>query len=130
MCVMHAVPVMELCIVQCSLCCLSGRRAHPILGILTENYIKTASCVAVLRRWSTQFTTVGAHVDFCIFVSLVSHSNDATGAGTSLSVIVTIDELKRAARRTLRITTSFFPSSFLSSLAGRSSVFLKAHHDY
>ena len=115
---------------QCSLSCLSGLRAQPIFGILTENDIKTTSCVAVLRRWSTWFTTVGAHVDFGSWVSHVSHGDDASRASALLQAVVTIDVFKRAARCTLRFTTPFFLSSFLSSWAWRSSAFLKAHHDY
>ena len=117
-------------VVQCSLSRLSGRRlsgrrANPLFGILAENDIQATSCIAFGRRWSTVFATFSAHVSFRRLVSHVSRGDGPSCAGTSLWVVVTIDEFKRTARRTLRITTPFHRSS-----SGRSSVFLKAHHDH
>ena len=100
----------------------------------SASYVKTTACVTVLRRRSTLFPTVGAHANVCSWVSRVSHGDDVTCAGTSLRILVAIYEFERAARpcseSRLPFLLSSFLSSFLSSLAGRSSVYLKSHHDY
>ena len=106
----------------------------PIVWRPDENDIQATSCIAAGQWWSTLIVTFRTHVSFHSLVSRVSHCDDATCAATSLRIVVATDEFERAARpcsesRLLFLLSSFL-SSFLSSLAGRSSIYLKAHHDY